>query len=438
MIPSRCTLFVFSLLILPHVFAEDGFTGEGRAGNWNQFRGPGGTGIVADGILPTTWNDASYQWQVDLGSRDVSSPIVQKDSIYLLTSQEDQQQIAIESRSFATGELNWSRSYAQATHPLHSRNTFASSTPTADDQHVYFAFADPQHTWLIAIDHAGHEVWKRDFGPWQSQHGFGTSPRLVGNLVLLLLSQQAQQLAPGQAAGESRLVAVDAKTGKDIWETPLAATRSCYGTPASFGTGDQRQLIGANTGNGMFAVDPVTGKMLWNKNVFDMRCCSTPLVLSDPVHGNLAIATSGSGGGGGNHLVAVKIPSIKTPLADQTLKEVPEQVYRIDRNVPYVPTPLLHDQRLFMIDDRGIATCTHAVSGELIWKQRIGGNFSASPILIGDTILMINMKGKATLIHASAPFEKVNEIDLGGPVSATPAYSQGRLILRVGTQLRSL
>lgn len=294
-----------------------------------------------------------------------------------------------------------------------------------DDQNVFVAWSEPQHTYLKCFDHEGNLAWSRDFGTWQSQHGFGTSPRIFGSMILLFNSQQADQLRRGQVAGQSRMIAVDRKTGNTVWETPLDTTRSCYGVPAIHTTaGGRTQIIDANTGNGMFGLDAETGKMLWNLNVFEMRCCSTPVI-----HGDIAIASSGSGGGG-NHLVGVRIPAGPN--------EKPEQVYRIDRGAPYVPTPVLKDGKLFMIGDKGIATCLDAESGQTIWAERIGGNFGASPIAIGDTILLISLDGKATLIRASERFEVLGEIDLGGPVGASPAYAEGSLLLRVGEELRCL
>jgi outer membrane protein assembly factor BamB len=308
---------------------------------------------------------------------------------------------------------------------LHRRNTYASSTPAADADNVFVAWSDPEHTYLKCFDHDGNEIWSRDFGKWQSQHGFGTSPRIVGSMVLLFNSQQADQLGPGQVAGKSRMTAVDRKTGKTIWETPLEATRTCYGVPAVYRADNgSTQIIDANTGNGMFGLDAATGKMLWSRKVFEMRCCSTPLIVGD-----LAIASSGSGGGG-NHLVAVRIPRSG---ADEA-----RQVYRVDRGAPYVPTSAVKEGRLFMVSDKGIASCLDVQTGDVIWTERIGGNFGASPIVVGDTLLLVDLDGQATLLRASDQFVKIGEVDLGGPVGATPAYAAGSLLLRVGDELRCL
>lgn len=391
---------------------------------WAEFHGPSGHG-VSEGQLPATWTDSDYVWRRKLGSRDVGSPVVFDGKVYYLVSKPNARKIALESIELASGSQRWSKEFDQPEHHLHRRNTFASSTPAVDQQNIFVAWSDPTHTFLKCFDHDGNQVWSRDFGSWQSQHGFGTSPRIFGSMVLLFNSQQAEQLKPGQAPGRSRMIAVDRKTGSTIWESPLDTTRSCYGVPAIHQTSDgATQIIDANTGNGMFALDAKTGKMLWNLKVFDMRCCSTPLIAGD-----IAIGSSGSGGGG-NHLVAVRIPSTPT--------EKPKQLYRIDRGAPYVPTPVLKDDRLFMIGDKGIASCVDVKTGKPLWSERIGGNFGASPILVGDKILLISLEGEATVIRAGDRFEKLGKIDLGGPVGATPAYAAGRLLLRVGDELRCL
>jgi outer membrane protein assembly factor BamB len=406
------------------VFAIPASTLAEDPDSWSRFHGADGRGDAGNATIPTTWSDADYSWRRKLGSRDVGSPIAIDGKVYYLVSKPGQQRIALESLDLETGQLRWSKEFEQSEHHLHQRNTFASSTPAADSQNVFIAFADPQHTWLKCLDHDGNEIWSRDFGTWQSQHGFGTSPRIFGSTVLLMNSQQAEELKPGQTPGQSRLIAVDRGSGNTLWESPLTTTRACYGVPAVFQSGDTPQIINANTGDGLFGLDPKTGRMLWNLKVFDMRVCSTPLVSGD-----IAIGTAGSGGGG-NHLVAVRIPTAPG--------QQPTQLYRIDRGAPYVPTSVLRDKRLYMISDEGIASCADVETGEVIWTKRIGGNFGASPILIGNVLLMISLDGKATLLQAGEEYQLLGEVDLNGWVGATPAFSQGRLLLRVDDELRCL
>ena len=409
---------------------------------WSQFHGPGGRGYVAEGELPSSWTDAEYAWRRDLGTQDVGSPVTAGGKVFYLSSQPSEHRIAVEAVDLISGDLLWSKAYAQSPHHLHARNTLASSTPAADDTHVFFAWSEPQHTYLKCFDHQGNEIWSRDFGTWQSQHGFGTSPRIFGDMVLLLNSQQATHLRPGQVAGESRMLAVDYHSGETKWKTPLKTTRSCYGVPAIYQSGDDpAQVIGANTGNGLFGLDAATGEMLWQTAVFRQRCCSTPLIVGD-----IAIGSSGSGGGG-NHLVAVRIPSHNasgqssgnsSPQRAGSADNAPRELYRIEKAAPYVPTPAITDNLMFMVADSGIASCVDVKTGEVHWAKRIGGNFGASPIVIGDQLLLINLDGEATVLRASSAYQQLGEIDLGGPVSATPAYANGRLILRVGSELRCL
>lgn len=396
------------------------------ADNWNRFHGGAGNGDAGKGMIPSQWSDGDYSWRRDIGSRDVGSPIIIDGKVYYLAYRAEKRQMSLESLDLANGNLRWSRPFPQTEYHLHNRNTFASGTPSADEKNIFVAYAEPEHTFLKCFDHDGNELWSRDFGSWLSQHGFGTSPRIHGDSILLFNSQQAEQLRPDQTPGISRLISVDRYTGQTQWETTLTATRSCYGMPAIHQSEQGTQVINANTGDGMFALDLKTGKKLWNLEVFEKRVCSTPLI-----HGDIAIGTSGSGGGG-NHLVAVRIP---TRPGQQ-----PEQLYRIDRGAPYVPTPSIRGNRMFMVDDKGIASCVNVETGESVWMERIGGRqgYGASPILIGDKLLVISLGGEAKVLRASDQFELLGEMDLGGPVGASPAYANGCLLLRVENELRCI
>lgn len=387
------------------------------ADDWTHFHGSDVRGVATDEKLPDMESDKSIAWRLPLASRNVGSPAVFDGKVYLLDSASDGSSMVVICADLKSGMVRWEKSFPHSSHHLHSRNTYASSTPAVDDQRVVVCWSEPEHTIMKCLDHSGGELWTRDFGTWQSQHGFGTSPRIVGDKIFLFNSQQGEQLKPGQEPGKSRMLAVDAATGNTIWETPLTTKRSCYGVPAIFGD----QLIGANTGDGLFGLSMKTGERLWNLPVFEMRCCSSPIVVGD-----LAIGSSGSGGGG-NHLVAVRIP--KTP------GEKPEQVYRIDSGSPYVPTSVVWNDLLFMIDDKGIASCVNVETGKAHWKKRLGGNHGASPILVGDKLLLISLDGKATVVRGSTEFEKLAEVDLGGPVGATPAIADGHLLIRVGSEL---
>ena len=108
-------------------------------------------------------------------------------------------------------------------------------------------------------------------------------------------------------------------------------------------------------------------------------------------------------------------------------------------DVDAVKGSMPEDGMLFLVGDKGgIASCIDAKTGEKIWAQRLGGNFGASPVIVGDKVLLISLDGMATVLSATKQFKKLGETDLGGPVGATPAYAGNRLLIRVDNELRCL
>lgn len=394
------------------------------AQDWPGFHGPGGLGSTV-GQLPEGWTERDYLWRVKLGGDDVGSVAIAGEQAFLMDFDASRSSLALVSLNLNTGKELWRRLLPIGEYHRHKRNTYASSTPTIEGDAVYIAYADDQHTWLRSFTLEGVERWNRDFGPWQSDHGFATSPRVAGGMVFLYDSQQAEQLEPGQAPSHERVIAVDAATGDDRWATELIATRTNYGIPAYFQPLDGTpQVITAGTGNGIVGFDAKTGTKLWEAPVIDKRSVASPMVIGDMV-----IASCGSGGGG-NVVVAVKIPT--------TAGAQPRELYRVDRSASYVPTPALDGEHLMLVSDNGIVSRVRAADGEIVWSRRLGGNFGASPIVIGNKTLVISLDGIATVIANDDEYRKLGEVDLGAGVGASPAAGGGKLLIRVGDELRCL
>lgn len=391
------------------------------AQNWERFRGPNGSGLVADAQLPTEWSEDDYQWKVKLAGSGSSSPVTWNDKVFVMSSAANAS-LHLQCLSLESGEEHWKKKFDSEKYKIHQQNNFASSTPAVDADHVYITFADPEHTNLIALDHEGNEVWKRDFGSWTSQHGFGASPMVFGDLVIFCNSQQAEQVRSGQAAGTSEVIAVSRTTGEDVWRSPLTATRACYAMPIIFQDGDASpQLIGSNTGDGFYSINPENGERNWSTKAFKMRT-----VASTFTAGGLIFGSNGSGGGG-NYLVASR-PS----------ENGAEEVYQVNRNANYVPSPIAVGELLFLFGDRGVVSCVDLNTGEQHWRARAGSGFSGSPVANSTHVYCMDQDGIVSVIEASKSYNRVSANELGEPSRSTPAIAGDQILFRTEKHLIAL
>ncbi len=407
--------FLTSVLASVVPVVADGFEPRGE---WNRFRGPGGRGVVEQCRVPLPWKPDDVAWEIALPGRGNGSPVVFGNRIFLMSADPETAERYLLCYDLVSGQELWRKSYPSRPHHLHQRSSYASSTPCATDDAVYFSWGSPDSVILKALTHDGEELWTRDFGRFVSQHGFGASPVVYGDKVILLNSQQAEQLPPGVEAGQSRAICVDAHSGATLWETPLTTTRACYGVPALFTdeNGDLGLLF-ANTGDGIFALRLSDGKPLWNQPVFSKRCVSCPQIA-----GELAIGTEGSGGGG-NVLYAAYLHG------DHRIK------FKISRSAPYVPCPVIKEDHLFLWDDRGIVSCVDLKNGETVAMKRVGGNTSSSPVIAGDRLIGISEEGTVTILAADPSLEKLGTVELGETTRATPVLHPDYVLLRTNSRL---
>lgn len=409
------------------------------AQEWARFRGPNGTGVAKSGAsdsIPVEWSEKDYNWKTKLPGEGHSSPVVWGDKVFLLSADPKTATRFVLCYDANTGRPKWARTFESKSHHLHPRSSYASCTPAADEDRVYVAWSTPEQTLLKAFDHDGREVWQRDLGRWQSQHGFGTSPIVYKDLVILHNSQQAARLDPGQKPGDSYMMAFDRKTGKDRWQVPLKSVNVCYSVPFIYEppNGGKPELVCTSTGNGMFSLDPLTGKENWslNNELFTMRTVASPIAA-----GGLIFGSTGSGGYSSNYVVAVR-PG-----------KNPEVVYRLsnkdDFKAPYVPCYVAKDDLVFFLYDRGFISCVDAPSGKIHTLRRVGNdstgapaNFSGSPVRVDDRIYAIDEDGVVFVFAADKSFDVLAQNPLGGPSRATPAVAGGRMYLRTYSHLISI
>lgn len=388
------------------------------AQEWTRFRGPNGTGESEATTIPAKWTDRDYNWKVELPGSGHSSPVLWGNKLFLMSADQADATRYTLCYDATTGKKLWEKSFKSQTYQLHKQSSYASGTPTVDDKHVYFAWASPASITLMAMDHAGEVVWTRDLGPWSSQHGFGTSPILYRDLVILSNSQEIKD-APEPACF---MMAFDRSTGADRWKTQCHSANTSYSVPAIFEpSSGAAQIVNTNTGDGMFALDPSSGKVLWSNPFFDKRTVSSPLVKGDIIFGS-----TGSGGGG-NYLVAARCDGSEPKLA-----------YKVSTQAPYVPTSVARGDLLFLMSDGGIATCLDLKTGRVHWQKRVGGNYSSSLVRAHDKIYCPSMDGEVVVLAADSEFQELGRTSLGEGIRSTPAIANGRMYLRTYSHLYSL
>ncbi|MDQ3622323.1 MAG: PQQ-like beta-propeller repeat protein, partial [Verrucomicrobiota bacterium] len=370
------------------------FAREAPAQEWARFRGPNGTGISHAKTIPTTLTAADINWKVELPGVGHSSPVLWGDRIFLTSTGDNSGGLNVLCLSAADGKLLWRRDFPLMPFSRHRFNSFASATPAVSASAIYVVWNEPNHYFLTALDHNGATIWQRDFGPFVSQHACGTSPIAVGDKIILGGEQDSQESVPGsERDGKSFVVAVDAKTGATIWQIPRRSVVVAYSTPCVRESKVGKQsLIFNSQAHGIYAVDPDTGKVLWEyEKAFDKRSVSSPFIAGDIIFGSCG------SGGGGNAITAIK-------AGDSTASGQPELAYQMKKSAPYVPTGVAVGDLAWLWSDAGILTCLHAPTGEIRFQERVGGNFFGSPVWVDGRLFCVSTSGELAIVEASEKF----------------------------------
>ncbi|MDA1161930.1 MAG: PQQ-binding-like beta-propeller repeat protein [Planctomycetota bacterium] len=389
------------------------------AEEWNRFRGPNGSGLSDASTVPTEWSDEDYNWVVELPGKGNASPISWGRNVFVASADEKAQTRTLQCLNVADGAEVWRKDIPFEPYKQHKNNSFASSTPTADADHVYVLWHSKVSSPLIAYDHSGRKVWEYDLGPYLHGQGGATSPIVYDDVVLVANDHQAG----------SYLLAVDRLTGKERWKVARDGKRACYGTPCINSPVDRpAEVIFSHCYEGIIGVDPKSGHQNWHIDVFgreSQRALGSPVIA-----GNLVVASSG-GVTGERQVVVVK------PQSSGDEVKV-EEAWRFIRQAPHVPTPLVYGEWLFMWNDGGIATCVQRDSGTVVWQKRIGGNFFSSPVCINGNLYCVDLDGEVVVIAASDEYRLLARNPLGHPTRATPAVSNGALLIRTESHLFSI
>jgi outer membrane protein assembly factor BamB len=303
-----------------------------------------------------------------------------------------------------SGKQLW-KSQLERTGLMHKsiKNSYASASAACDGHRVYYPWIAGDALWLAAVNLRGELLWKKEAAPFVSEHGYASSPCLYKSLVIVASDN----------LGPSFLTALDRKSGEIVWRVPRW-TGGSYGTPvvATLAGRDQLLLSGQNS---VVSYDPATGNVWWKCQGPGPSTIGTLAVRDD-----LAFATCGA---------PPMVAGVMAIRADDG-----RIAWQADA-MANVPSPLVVGDHLLVTEDRGTIVCFSAESGERIWKERLGGNFSASPVLAGDLVYLPNEAGRMFVFRVGAEFELVAEVDLDDGGFASPMIVGGRIYLRTNDHL---
>ncbi len=398
--------------------------------DWPRLRGHAAAGAGGRQRFPRQWGDRDWAWTASLPGVGHASPVVWRQRIYTASADESAGTRFVSCHDTADGRLVWQREIPGPIEPHHAQNSSASGSVTVDETGVYWLWATKEQLRAEAFTHDGKPLWHVDLGPFASEHGFGASAAVYGDRLIV----------PIEHDGPSAIVALDTKTGRELWRLPRETARTAYSTPLVIdpegpAKEGKAMVVLASMAHGLTGVDPATGRVVWELKCFPRRTVSSPVMA-----GPLVLCTCGEGGGD-NTLVAVR-PATDRPAdpgAEGSRPAEPEIAYKLDRSLaPYVPTPVCSGERLYLWGDRGVVTCVKAADGSVIWRGRVGGSFSASPIVAGGTVINVSAEGEVVVIADGDAFEVLGRTPLGEPCRATPAVAGGRMFFRSLGRLHAL
>ena len=440
--------------------------------DWSRFRGPNGSGLSAATKIPTEFGpDKNLLWRLPL-PQGHSSPILFDDRIYLTGFRGDQLSTLAIDRT--AGKILWERPAPMVkTKIVDKRNNPASPSPAVDDSGIYVFFPD---YGMVAYDKSGKELWKLPLGPFNNIYGMGASPVIVGNLVVLALDQSLN----------SCIVALDKRTGKQAWKVERPEAKSGHSTPILWKGPDGRDQILLPGSFLLTSYDAATGKKLWWVGGLSFEMKSTPVIGGDTIYvngygapvndpGNKVTVppaeevwkTADANGDGvigksefpkftqafwfdatdldgsgtlnkdewayyraaldsENGMLAIRLGG-SGDMTDKAIR------WKYQRSVPQLPSPLLYQGVLYMVNDNGIVTTLNPDTGAVIKQGRLTGApgpVFASPVAADGHIFFTTEAGAVVVVTPGGDLAVKSVNALNEEAYATPAIADGRLYVR--------
>lgn len=386
------------------------------ADDWVEFRGPTGQGLATATGLPTRWSATeNVAWRTEIPGKAWSSPILLKGQIYLTTAvpladrDDAPQSLRVLCLEADSGKLLWNVEVFQQPDgvKIHGKNSHASPTPITDGRKVFVHFGTHG---TAALDLDGNVLWRNQKLKYSPQHGSGGSPVLVDGMLVVSCDGVDVQF----------VAALDQSSGEIRWKVPRNTKPEkgfSFCTPLVIDVGGRRQLISSGS-DAVFAYDPRDGSEIWK-----VAYPGGFSVVPRPVYGQglLFVCT----GFNTPSLLAIRPEGA---AGDVTETHVP---WQLKKSVPNNPSPLLIKDALYLLSDHGVATCLDAATGKQRWQNRIGGNFSASPVFADGKIYLQSEEGEGIVLKANPDeYEELARNPLGERTLASYAIAEGALYVR--------
>ena len=375
---------------------------QAESGDWPAWRGPSGLNIAVGKPAPTQWNETdNIVWKVPVEGRGHSSPILVGELLFLTTADEDTEVQSVLAFSKQTGEQAWKTQVSEGGFPdrIHSKNTHATPTIASNGTALFAVFCHHDQVHLAALGLQGDLLWQKPVGKYQPDRykfGYAPSPALHDGKVFV-----AAEFEQGWLGAFSQA------DGSQLWKKPREETS--YSSPIVAQIAGKSQLLLCG-GDHVTAYDPESGETIWSVDGTTAATSGTMSWDNGVVYAN--------GGYPDGQTIAVK--------ADGS-----GEILWTNREKAYEQSLLVYNGYVYHVNDTGIAFCWDAVSGEEMWKRRLGGPISASPLASGDCVYFANERGVVFVVKATPEqFEQVAENRLGDEIFATPIVSQGRMYAR--------
>jgi outer membrane protein assembly factor BamB len=382
---------------------------ELRATDWPCWRGPTRDN-QATGAAPIRWSRTeNIVWSADVPGRGHASPCVSGDRVFLATCDEIAEKQLVLGYDRKTGKLLWTTvAHEGGLEHRHEKNSHASATPACDGERVFVPFLNRGAIRVTATDLDGKILWQKDAGAFETMHGYSSSPVLWKSFVII----------DADSSAGSFLAALHRKSGEIVWKTPRRNIHS-FATPALATVSGKPQLV-LNAAQTVSSYDPDTGKPIWYcEGPAQFQAC-TPALGPDFVFA--------SGGYPEKEILCLRADGQGNVTATHIL-------WRSKHGVTYVPSPIYHDGRVLVVNGGGVVTCFDGKAGTELWKDRLPGEFSASPVLAGGVFYDTNEDGVTHVFRAGDKLEVLASNDLGDGGFASPAICGGQIFIRASHRL---